>query len=136
MRLFLSSPSILTGQLSFSSFSPFSSSNGGGRGGGRQHFLSKLRFKPLFAFKTLHCFDLLLTLDLLCDPRRTPWRLWERRSVGWLAVRTMPSMLTWPSLPVSKLTHLCPVLSTFLNVSEVFVHPPFLWALINRWNTF
>lgn len=110
------SPSILSAQLSFSSFSPFPPPTG------RQHFLSKLCFQPLFGFKTLHCFDPLLTFDLICDPRRTPWRLWERRSVGWHAVRTMPSMLTSPSLPVRgwrflNLSYLCPILppNTFLN---------------------
>lgn len=90
-------------------------------------FLSTLCFKPLFGFKTPHCFDPPLTFDLICDPRQTPWRLWERRSVGWHAVRTMPSTLTLPSLLVRKqiylrwrfwnLSSLCPVLprNTFLN---------------------
>lgn len=135
---FLCSPSMLSAQLSFSSFCPFHPPTG------RQHFLSKLWLKPLFGFKTLHCFDPLLTFDLICDPRRTPWRLWERRSVGWHAVRTMPSMLTSPSLPVRKqiylrwrfltLSYLCPILQ--LKTDEVFVHPPFLCELINYWNTF
>lgn len=97
---FLCSPSILSDQLSFSSFSPFSPPTG------RQHFLPKLWFRLLFGFKTLHCFDPPLTFDLICDPRQTPWRLWERRSVGWHVVRTTPSMLTSPSLPVRKLIYL------------------------------
>lgn len=55
---------------------------------------------PLFCLTTLHCPDPLLTLHLLCDPRWTPWRLLERRSVGWRAAHMMPSTPMLPFLLV------------------------------------
>lgn len=72
-------------------------------------FTSALRFTPLKVLFSahclgwhhiLHCFDLLLTFQLILAHRRIPWRLWERTSVGWHAVRMTPSMPMLPSLLV------------------------------------
>lgn len=63
---------------------------------------------PLFCLTTLHCLDLLLTFHLFCDPSWTPWRPWERRSVGWHAAHMTPSMPMSPSLQV-RLNRTCQI---------------------------
>lgn len=57
--------------------------------------------RPLFIWQPcIVLTPMKLTFHLICHPRRTLWRLWERKSVGWHAVHMMPSTPTLPSLLV------------------------------------